>query len=442
MDEERPRKKGRVAAGAAGPGLVTHKVLNQGGFRTCVGYAFSLVMTTGLHEKYEIACDPDKFVEKVKALCPCWEGHVPELMLDKWNKKHARPGAAIEDVDQRKLYNVKVEYTKITSFEEARAEMERQEALKLLMLCTYSTDQQGHELHAVALRSTAPGRKMEGVNSWGANQPLVEINEANFCYAIRFDPLITAAAKSGGVKIACPPVRKMFSDRVQEQDDKRKKAEQAHPKILAARMYEQDDKRKKAERRKQDDKRKKAEQEQDDKRKKAERRKKGLQAKREASSSELWKTLKEEGNSENSPFILSLIFSDSEDKFFVGLLVLLLTYFCVSYISSHFFKSQYVLMFLVSIMLLPRVRPQADITPWTFFWRVCAFLLSFFCLSSFSEYLFKSQYTIVWVTAHFVNAFKYLWMFHAAEICRNLFFCGYPPISSSVLFGCLWYDGW
>ena len=70
-DEERPRKKGRVAAGAAGPGLVTRKVLNQGGFGTCVGYAFSRVMTTGLEEKYGIACDPEKFVEKVKALCPC-----------------------------------------------------------------------------------------------------------------------------------------------------------------------------------------------------------------------------------------------------------------------------------------------------------------------------------------------------------------------------------
>ena len=192
-----------------------------------MGYAFSRVMTTGLEEKYGIACDPEKFVEKVKALCPCWEGHETEQMLREWNKKHAKPGAAIEDVDQRKRYNVQVEYTKITSFEEARAEMERQEALKLLMLCTMSTDQQGHELHAVALRSTAPGGKMEAVNSWGANQSLVEINEANFCYAIRFDPLITAAAKSGGVQIMCPPVRKMFSDRVQEYDDKGKKAEQA-----------------------------------------------------------------------------------------------------------------------------------------------------------------------------------------------------------------------
>jgi len=206
---------------------IERQVRDAGSFGTCAGYSFSRVMTTGLHEKYGIVCDPRKIFEKIEALCPCWEGHETELILGEWNKMHATPGAAIEDVDQHQRYNVKVEYTKITSFQEARAEMERQEALKLLMLCTMSTDQQGHELHAVALRSTAPGGKMEAVNSWGAIQAVVEIVEANFCYAIRFDPLITAATKSGGVQIACPPVREMFSRRVQEHDNKRKKAEQA-----------------------------------------------------------------------------------------------------------------------------------------------------------------------------------------------------------------------
>ena len=144
-----------------------------------MAYAFSLVMTTGLLEKYGIACDSEKFVEKVKTLCPCWEGHETESMMGEWNEQHAKPGAAIEDVDQCRRYNVKVEYTKITSFEEARAEMKRQEALKLLMPCTISTDKQGHALHAVALRSTAPGGKMEAVNSWGADLSLLDITEAN-----------------------------------------------------------------------------------------------------------------------------------------------------------------------------------------------------------------------------------------------------------------------
>ena len=49
-------------------GGVSAKVLNQGRHGTCVGYAFSRVMTDCLHEKYGIACDAEKFVEKVKAL--------------------------------------------------------------------------------------------------------------------------------------------------------------------------------------------------------------------------------------------------------------------------------------------------------------------------------------------------------------------------------------
>ena len=154
-------------------------------------------------------------------------------MLGEWNTTHATPGAAIEDVDQRKRYNVKVEYTKITSFEEARTEMERQEALKLLMLCTMSTDQQRHELHAVALRSTAPGGKMEAVNSWGANQPLVEITKANFCYAIRFDPLITAAAKAEGSKLRARPCGKCFPTECKSTTTKgRKRSKQVPEQIL------------------------------------------------------------------------------------------------------------------------------------------------------------------------------------------------------------------
>jgi len=210
---------------SANPAL--HKVLNQGEHGTCVAYAFSLGMTTGLREKYDIACDPEKFVEKVKALCPCWEGHDTERMVEEWNEKHATAGAAIEDVDQRQRYNVKVEYSRISSFEETHAEMERQEALKLLMPCTMSTDAQGHELHAVALRSTVPGGTMEAVNSWGAKESLLSVTKANFFYAIRFDPLITAATKSGDIPLEIPKVREIFQKREQEHRDKRAAAEVA-----------------------------------------------------------------------------------------------------------------------------------------------------------------------------------------------------------------------
>jgi rubrerythrin len=120
---------------------------------------------------------------------------------------------------------VKVEYTKITRFEEARVEMERQEALKLSMLCTISTHAQGHELHAVALRSTVPGGTMEAVNSWGAKESLVDVTKDIFRYAIRFDPVITKGR--GGEKDFIPPVRPVFLKRAQEHAEKQTAAEVA-----------------------------------------------------------------------------------------------------------------------------------------------------------------------------------------------------------------------
>ncbi len=61
------------------------------------------------------------------------------------------------------------------------------------------------------------------------------------------------------------------------------------------------------------------------------------------------------------------------------------------------------------------------------FWTIFGCLLIYFCLSSFSEYLYQSQYTFVWVTAHLVYVVKYLFKFVAAESCREHFFGGYPP---------------
>ena len=103
--------------------------------------------------------------------------------------------------------------------------MERQEALKLSMLCTISTHAQGHELHAVALRSTVPGGTMEAVNSWGAKESLVDVTKDIFRYAIRFDPVITKGR--GGEKDFIPPVRPVFLKRAQEHAEKQTAAEVA-----------------------------------------------------------------------------------------------------------------------------------------------------------------------------------------------------------------------
>ena len=151
--------------GSAAP--ATKKVLNQGHAGTCVAYAFTLALQQGLDTKYDIAVNPEALVEKIKFACPCWEGHETERMPAEWNEIHADSGAFIEDVEKRYRYHVKVDFSTINSFEEARREMQRAEKLKMYTPCTVKTGAKGHERYAVTLTGTAPKGKMEAQNSWG-----------------------------------------------------------------------------------------------------------------------------------------------------------------------------------------------------------------------------------------------------------------------------------
>ena len=176
---------------------VKGKVLNQRHGQTCVAYSFALAMTQGLQSKYDIGCDPALFVEKVKTLCPCWEGHQTELMPKEWNDVHDGSGAFIEDVDNQMRYHVRVESRKIDSFDEAYRKMDRAKALEMFLPCTIITNDKNHSQHSVALKATVPGGTMQAQNSWGSQQVHMTVTRENFLCAITFDPIITAAKKSG-----------------------------------------------------------------------------------------------------------------------------------------------------------------------------------------------------------------------------------------------------
>ena len=94
--------------------------LNQGGQGTCVAYAYAAALSQGLIEKYGVPSDPDKLAEKIKALCPCYDGEFIEEMLNKWNKQHHEEGAAIENLDATWRYHVEAgAVRRIDNFEEA-----------------------------------------------------------------------------------------------------------------------------------------------------------------------------------------------------------------------------------------------------------------------------------------------------------------------------------
>ena len=101
-----------------------------------MAYAFSMAMSQGMLEKYGVTCDAHHIVEKVKALCRCWDGHFLDHTAQEWNHRHKEPGACIESRDKAWRYNVMVNFKVITSFAEAYEEMERAERLCMYIPCT------------------------------------------------------------------------------------------------------------------------------------------------------------------------------------------------------------------------------------------------------------------------------------------------------------------
>ncbi len=196
--------------------------LNQGDFGTCVGHAFTQALTTAIQEKFGVPCDPVLVVEKIKVLCECWDGHSTDRMPVEWNEVHAEPKAAIEDMDKRRRYNVRVDCRRIDDFAAARIEMLRAEHLRTMMPCAITTDAAGHPRHSVALYACVPSRedKMIALNSWGAQDTHMDVTPSNFQYAMTFEPTIVSVHE-GSEEIAVPSVQEVYAQRESEFADRK-----------------------------------------------------------------------------------------------------------------------------------------------------------------------------------------------------------------------------
>ena len=168
--------------------------MDQGKFGTCVAHAFAQALCEGLKQKYGIACNPDDILSKVTALCPCFYGSDTAKIVEEWNARYGEDGASIVDTSRTWRYNVKVEARMIENLDAACFEMKMAEYMKMRMTCTIRTDEEGHNLHSVALVACMPdGKKMQALNSWGPKELHVLVDAKNFCFAMTFDPTITRA---------------------------------------------------------------------------------------------------------------------------------------------------------------------------------------------------------------------------------------------------------
>jgi hypothetical protein len=167
-------------------------------------------MAVGVRNKYGVALSAETVVEKVKTMCPCWNGHNTKRMPIEWNAVvDANPiGASFAIGD--KLYRIKVEAKAIDTFDEAYAEVTSLQTM-LFPTATISTSTDGHGLHSVALMRPFPGqRKIQALNSWGTSEMYMDVAPTNFQSAMRLEPEIVFLEKDGR-PVEIPAVLNIFT---------------------------------------------------------------------------------------------------------------------------------------------------------------------------------------------------------------------------------------
>ena len=139
---------------------------------------------------------------------------------------HKNVSAAITDVDNKRRYNLLVTSRQVSDFEKEYRETERAENLNMYLLCTIKTNEDGHERHALALAgvfvSEGGEKKMQALNSWGSNQPYMDVSRHNFVSATAFDPHIVRVYE-GGTSLAPHKIQPLEAYRA-----RRRRAEQVN----------------------------------------------------------------------------------------------------------------------------------------------------------------------------------------------------------------------
>ena len=181
-----------------------------------MGYAFAAAVSHNLLAKYGVPVEPEKLADKVKTLCPCWNGHWPDKMCAEWNAKHKEQGAYLEDIDKSAQYSIKVDCKKLADIEKTYEKMKRVEGT-MTLVCVIKTDTAGHKLHAVALTGAYRGKpNMKAINSWGAKKALMDVTRENFHSAFLVVPDIFDV-QTLAKKALVPPLQKGWIEKVDQE---------------------------------------------------------------------------------------------------------------------------------------------------------------------------------------------------------------------------------
>ncbi len=196
-------------------------MLNQGRFGNCCAHAFGTCIVRSTLYKYGVAIDIDPVVTMMTDKLDLYQGGEFRSVPDMWNERLADDSSFM---DKCKNYRYKLRLDNARVFldiKDARAEARRIEGVLCMVACIKVTQsrrlpdgtvEESLNLHAVAVDKAYKDSAMRGVNSWGANTPLMEVNADNFESAIVFEPVILTKIGGAGNVCATPALTRGYRE--------------------------------------------------------------------------------------------------------------------------------------------------------------------------------------------------------------------------------------
>ena len=176
--------------------------LNQGNARTCVVYALARSIQKAMLGKYDKHLITSEIVTLIKNACPSWKGNRIDAICEEFNLRQMQHMYWFEDPERKCRYKIRLDSSApINTIDETYNKAQSVQGV-LYIMASINLPEGGN--HAVAIdHPHKSSNRLRAINSWGTNQPHVEVNSQNFNYAVLVDVTIVDV-RTGNTKQSIP----------------------------------------------------------------------------------------------------------------------------------------------------------------------------------------------------------------------------------------------
>jgi len=176
--------------------------LNQGNARTCVVYALARSIQKVMLTKYAVHLITDEIVTLIKNACPSWKGNRIDAICEEFNLQQMQRNYWFEDSERKCRYKIRLDSSApINTIDETYKKAQSVQGV-LYIMASINLPEGGN--HAVAIdHPHKSSNRLRAINSWGTNQPHIEVNLQNFNYAVLVDVTIVAV-RTGNTEQSIP----------------------------------------------------------------------------------------------------------------------------------------------------------------------------------------------------------------------------------------------